>query len=96
MVSQPWAFRTARPEAEGICPSDAQFALMSPGPGNFTVGSCSPRISSWMKTIVLEARPVLGGASVTEEFHRGFKASTVAHTLGPLRSSLVEALDLTT
>ncbi|HEV7501899.1 MAG TPA: NAD(P)/FAD-dependent oxidoreductase, partial [Vicinamibacteria bacterium] len=36
----------------------------------------------------------LGGASVTEEFHPGFKASTVAHLLGPLRASVVEDLDL--
>ena len=46
------------------------------------------------KPLVLERRAILGGASVTEEFHPGFKASTVAHLLGPLRASVVEDLDL--
>jgi phytoene dehydrogenase-like protein len=47
-----------------------------------------------LKPIVLERRDVVGGASVTEEFHPGFRASTVAHTAGPLRPKLALALDL--
>jgi phytoene dehydrogenase-like protein len=47
-----------------------------------------------LKPLVLERRDVLGGAAVTEEFHPGFKASTVAHLLGPLRASVVHDLDL--
>jgi phytoene dehydrogenase-like protein len=47
-----------------------------------------------LKPLVLERREVLGGAAVTEEFHPGFKASTVAHLLGPLRASVAEDLDL--
>ena len=43
---------------------------------------------------MLERRGVLGGAAVTEEFHPGFKSSTVAHVLGPLRASVAEDLDL--
>ncbi len=47
-----------------------------------------------LKPIVLERREFVGGAAVTEEFHPGFGASTVAHTAGPLRAKLVAALDL--
>jgi len=47
-----------------------------------------------LKPLVLERRDLLGGAAVTEEFHPGFRASTVAHLLGPLRASVVEELDL--
>jgi phytoene dehydrogenase-like protein len=47
-----------------------------------------------LKPLVLERRDILGGAAVTEEFHPGFKASTVAHLLGPLRQSVVDDLDL--
>ena len=43
---------------------------------------------------MLERRDVVGGAAVTEEFHPGFRASTVAHTAGPLRPSLVASLGL--
>jgi phytoene dehydrogenase-like protein len=46
------------------------------------------------KPVVVERREVVGGAAVTEEFHPGFRASTVAHTAGPLRPKLVAALDL--
>jgi len=35
---------------------------------------------------------MVGGGAITEEFHPGFSASTLAHTLGPLRADI--ALDL--
>jgi phytoene dehydrogenase-like protein len=47
-----------------------------------------------LKPVVLERREVVGGAAVTEEFHPGFRLSTVAHTAGPLRASLAEELGL--
>ena len=37
------------------------------------------------RPLVLERRPVVGGAAITDEFHPGFKCPTLAHTLGPLR-----------
>ncbi len=40
------------------------------------------------KPVVLEAREMVGGGAVTEEFHPGFFASTLAHTLGPLRADV--------
>src|SRR5215470_6008708 len=36
------------------------------------------------KPVVLERREMVGGGAVTEEFYPGFRASTLAHTLGPL------------
>ena len=47
-----------------------------------------------IRATVLERRPLLGGASATEELHPGYKVSTCAHVLGPLRPALIEALDL--
>ncbi len=47
-----------------------------------------------LKPLVLERRETLGGAAVTEEFHPGFRCSTVAHLAGPLRPSLVRELEL--
>ena len=49
---------------------------------------------SGLKPLVLERRDVVGGAAVTEEFHPGFRASTVAHLAGPLRASVAEELGL--
>jgi phytoene dehydrogenase-like protein len=46
------------------------------------------------KPVVLERRDVVGGGAVTEEFHPGFRASTLAHTLGPLRADVARDLQL--
>lgn len=44
------------------------------------------------KPLVLERREMIGGGAITEEFHPGFKASTLAHTLGPLRADVARSL----
>ncbi len=44
------------------------------------------------KPVVLERRDIVGGGAVTEEFHPGFFASTLAHTLGPLRADVARDL----
>ena len=46
------------------------------------------------KPLVLERREVVGGGAITEEFHPGFRASTLAHTLGPLRADIAEDLQV--
>jgi phytoene dehydrogenase-like protein len=47
-----------------------------------------------LKPVVLERRAVVGGAAVTEEFAPGYRCPTLAHTIGPLRSSIVRDMDL--
>jgi len=46
------------------------------------------------KPTVLERREHVGGGAVTEEFYPGFRASTLAHTLGPLRADVARELQL--
>jgi phytoene dehydrogenase-like protein len=46
------------------------------------------------KPVVLERREVVGGGAVTEEFHPGFYASTLSHTLGPLREDIAREMQL--
>jgi phytoene dehydrogenase-like protein len=46
------------------------------------------------KPLVLECREMLGGGAITEEFHPGFRASTLAHTLGPLHADVARDLQL--
>jgi phytoene dehydrogenase-like protein len=46
------------------------------------------------KPLVLERREIVGGGAITEEFHPGFRASTLAHTLGPLRADIARDLQL--
>jgi phytoene dehydrogenase-like protein len=46
------------------------------------------------KPLVLERRELVGGGAVTEEFHPGFHASALAHTLGPLRADIARDLQV--
>ena len=46
------------------------------------------------KPLVLERRPQPGGAAITEEFHPGFRCSTLAHSAGPLRADIVRDMQL--
>ncbi len=46
------------------------------------------------KPLILERREMVGGGAITEEFHPGFRASTLAHTLGPLHAGVARDLQL--
>jgi phytoene dehydrogenase-like protein len=46
------------------------------------------------KPLVLERREQVGGAAVTEEFHPGFRCSTLAHSAGPLLPEVVRDMQL--
>ena len=46
------------------------------------------------KPLVIERRERVGGAAITDEFHPGFRCSTLAHTAGPLRPEIVRDLQL--
>jgi phytoene dehydrogenase-like protein len=46
------------------------------------------------KPLVLERRDVVGGGAVTGEIAPGFRCPTLAHTVGPLRPSVLRDMDL--
>src|ERR1700747_63821 len=46
------------------------------------------------KPLVLERNPQVGGAAVTDEFHPGFRCSTLAHTAGPIVPVVVADMQL--
>lgn len=46
------------------------------------------------KPVVLEQQSATGGAARTEEFHPGFKCSTLAHWAGPLAPEIVRDMQL--
>ncbi len=47
-----------------------------------------------LHVVVLERRPIVGGACVTEEIHPGFKVSTLAYVCGLLRPEIKADLEL--
>lgn len=46
------------------------------------------------KPLLLERRPQVGGAAITEEFYPGFHGSVLAHSAGPLRPDVVRDMQL--
>ena len=72
--------------------------------GRTTSSSSAAAITRWStafylakagrKPLVLERRPIVGGCATSEEFAPGYKAATLAHTLGPLRPSIVRDMQL--
>jgi phytoene dehydrogenase-like protein len=46
------------------------------------------------KPLVLERNARVGGAAVTDEFHPGFRCSTLAHSAGPIRPDVVREMQL--
>jgi phytoene dehydrogenase-like protein len=46
------------------------------------------------KPIVLERRPVVGGAAITGELAPGFRCPTLAHAIGPLRPPVMRDMQL--
>jgi phytoene dehydrogenase-like protein len=46
------------------------------------------------KPLVLERRTQTGGAAITEEFHPGFRCSTLAHAAGPILPEIVRDMAL--
>ena len=50
------------------------------GAGHNGLVAASRVARAGLKTLVLERRPSVGGAAITEELHPGFRVSTLAHT----------------
>jgi len=46
------------------------------------------------KPLVLERRSQVGGSAITDEFHPGFRCSTLSHAAGPVRPDIVRDMQL--
>src|SRR5215204_5535880 len=47
-----------------------------------------------LKVLILERREIVGGGAITEEFHPGFRCSTLDHATGPMSPQVVSDLAL--
>src|SRR6266436_61473 len=68
-------------------------AIIIGGGHNGLVTACYLARAGW-KVLVLERRPVVGGACVTEEVFPGFKVSTAAYVNSLFRKEIVRDLRL--
>ena len=71
-----------------------QYDVVIVGGGHNGLTAAAYLAKSGKKVLVLEAKPILGGAAVTEEINPGFKYSTCAYVSSCLSESAVSDLDL--
>ena len=72
----------------------AKYDIIIVGAGHNGLVAACYLAKAGLKTLVLERRNIVGGASVTEEIHPGFRCSTLAHSTGPMFPAVVTDLDL--
>jgi phytoene dehydrogenase-like protein len=72
--------------------SDSDVIIVGAGHNGLT---CAAYLGmAGLRVRVFERRGVVGGACVTEEFHPGFRNSTVAYTVGVLQPKIIRDLKL--
>ena len=74
--------------------SDSQFDAVVIGAGHNGLTTANYLAKGGMRVCVLEQRPVVGGAAVTEEFHPGYRNSLASYVVSLLRPEVVEDLEL--
>jgi phytoene dehydrogenase-like protein len=74
--------------------SDARYDAIIIGGGHNGLVAAAYLARAGRKTLVLERRPLVGGAAVTEEVFPGFKFSVFSYVVSLLRPEIIRDLDL--
>ena len=82
-----------RPRA-GLTPMARQYDVIAVGGGHNGLVHAAYLARSGLDVCVLEARPLLGGATVTEEIFPGFKYSVFSYVVSLMRPDIIRELDL--
>ncbi|MGB7922721.1 MAG: NAD(P)/FAD-dependent oxidoreductase [Pyrinomonadaceae bacterium] len=78
---------------ESLVASARRDVVIIGGGHNGLVAACY-LARAGLAPLVLERREAVGGAAITEEFHQGFRCSTLAHAAGPLLPRIMRELEL--
>lgn len=63
--------------------SGSRYDVLVIGAGHNGLTAAARLAAAGLATLVLERRPIVGGAAVTEEIHPGFRCPTIAHLAQP-------------
>ena len=73
-----------------------EFDVVVVGAGHNGLTCAAYLARAGLKVRVVERRPIVGGAAVTEEFHPGFRNSVAAYTVGLLHPTASSATSIYT
>lgn len=71
-----------------------QYDVIVIGAGHNGLTTAAYLARAGKRVVVLERRPVVGGAAVTETFHPGFRNSVASYTVSLLHPKVIDDLDL--
>jgi phytoene dehydrogenase-like protein len=74
--------------------NDTHYDAIIIGGGHNGLVNAAYLAKAGLKTLVLEQRPLVGGAAITEELIPGYKFTTFSYALSLLRPDIVQDLDL--
>src|SRR5205823_10493832 len=101
-----WSRKTLSRQTSAFCSMQSESVNSSPnmsdnsrdiviiGGGHNGLVTAFYLAKAGLKPLVLEQRNIVGGAAITEEFHPGFKCSTLSHSAGPLRPEIIRDMEL--
>src|SRR6202030_3504847 len=87
------AGNSERHQGSGIAMAETRDILIIGGGHNGLV-TAFYLAKAGFKPLVLERRSQVGGAAITDEFHPGFRCSTLVHTAGPIHPNIVRDMQL--
>jgi phytoene dehydrogenase-like protein len=83
------------PESTAARAGDRTYDAIVVGGGHNGLVNGAYLARAGLKTLVIERRPVVGGAAITEELYPGFSFTTFSYALSLLRPDIIHELELT-
>src|SRR5512146_3364724 len=94
-ASNPKQSPGASPASSAARASDRTYDAIVVGGGHNGLVNGAYLAKAGLKTLIVERRPLVGGAAITEELWPGFSFTTFSYALSLLRPDIIHELELT-